>query len=68
MPSKETKSLEINQYQKSDKSPLVIYADPECLLERIDGCTSNPENSSTTKVSEHILTELNIFNILAYQK
>ena len=27
MPSEDTKILEFNQYQKSDKAPFVIYAD-----------------------------------------
>ena len=26
MPSEDTKMLEFNQYQKSDKAPLIIYA------------------------------------------
>ena len=55
MPSKNTKILEFNQYQKSDKVPFIIYADLECLLEKIDGCENNPENLYTTKVGEHIL-------------
>ena len=50
----ETKILEFNQYQKSNKAPFVIYADIECLIEKIDGCKKNAENSSTTKVGEHI--------------
>ena len=54
MPSEDTKVLEFNQYQKSDKAPFIIYADFECIIEKIDGCKNNPENSSTTKVSKHI--------------
>ena len=54
MPSEDTKILEFNQYQKSDKAPFIIYADLECIIEDIDGYKSNTENSSTTKVSEHI--------------
>ena len=54
MPSQDTKMLEFNQYQKSDKAPFVTYADLECSIEKINGCKNNPENSSTTKVSEHI--------------
>ena len=46
--------LKFNQYQKSDKAPFVIYADLECVIEKIDGCKSNPKNWSTTKVSKHI--------------
>ena len=30
MPSEVTKILEFNQYQRSDKSPFIIYADLEC--------------------------------------
>ena len=40
--------------QKSDKEPFILYADLECIIQKIDGCKNNPENSSTTKVSEHI--------------
>ena len=54
MPSEDTKILEFNQYQKSDKAPFIIYANLECIIEKIDGCRNNPENSSTTKESEHI--------------
>ena len=54
MPSKDTKVLEFNQHTKSDKAPFIIYADLECLIEKIDGYKNNPENSSTTKVREHI--------------
>ena len=44
MPSEDTKILELNQYRKSDKAPFVIYADLECMIEKIDGCKNNPEN------------------------
>ena len=54
MPSEDTKILELNLNQKPDKTPLIIYADLECLIEKIDGSKNNPENSYTTKVSEHI--------------
>ena len=35
MPSEDTKILELNQYQKSDKAPFAIYADLECLIKRL---------------------------------
>ena len=54
MLSKDTKILEFNQYQKFDKAPFIIYTDLEGIIEKIDGCKNSPENSSTTKVSEHI--------------
>ena len=42
----DTKILEVNQYQNSDKAPFIIYA---VYNRKIDGCKNNPENSSTTK-------------------
>ena len=51
MPSEDTKILEFNQYQKSDKAPFIIYADLECVIEEIDACKYNHENSSASKVS-----------------
>ena len=40
--SDNTKIIEFNQYQKSDKAPFIIYAGHECLIEKIDGCKNNP--------------------------
>ena len=54
MPFEDTKILEFNQHQKSDKASLIIYEDLECIIEKIDGSKNNPENSSTIKVSEHV--------------
>ena len=34
---------------KSDKIPYIIYDDIDSLIEKIDGCANNPENSSTMK-------------------
>ena len=54
MSSQDTKILEINQNKISDEAPFIIYADLECVIQRTDGCKNNHENSSTTKVNEHI--------------
>ena len=56
MSSQDTKFwiLEFNQYQKLDKASFFIYSDLECIIEKIGGCKSNPENSSTTKISKRI--------------
>ena len=54
MPSEDTKILELNHYQKSDKALFIIHVDVECVIEKIDECKNNPENSSTTNVTEHI--------------
>ena len=45
---------EFNHYIKLDKMLYIIYADMESLVKKIDGSTNNPENSSTTKIDEHI--------------
>ena len=63
MPSDSTKILEFNQYQKSDKGPSIIYADLKYIIEKIDGCKNNPENSSTTKESEHFLSGFSMSTI-----
>ena len=52
MPSEDTKILEFNQYQKSEKAPFITYL--ECIIEKINGCKNNPEKSYTAKVSQHI--------------
>ena len=38
MPSENTKILECNQYKKSDEAPFIIFADLECIIEKIDRC------------------------------
>ena len=48
MPSEDTKMLKFNQYQMSDEVLFVIYADLECLVEKIGGCKNNSESSYTT--------------------
>ena len=63
MPFDDTKILEFNQYQKSDKAPFIIYADLECIIEKIDGYKNNPKNSSSTKVIEHIPSGLSMSTI-----
>ena len=67
MPSEDIKMLEFNQYQKSDKAPFIIYADLESITEKIEGCKDNPENSCTTKVSEHITSGFSTFTISSFR-
>ena len=62
-----TNILEFNQYQKFDKAPFIVYADLECLIEKIGGCKNNPENSSATKVSKHIPSGLSMSTILSFK-
>ena len=52
MHSEDSKILKFNQYQKSDKAPFIIYADLECIIEKIGGYINNPTISFNTKISE----------------
>ena len=64
MPSEGSKILGFNHYQKSDKTPFILlYADLESLIKKMNGCTTNPEKSSTTKVGEHIPSGFSISTI-----
>ena len=67
MPSEDTKILEFNQYPKSDKAPFIIYADLECIIEKIDECKNNPENSSATKVRKHIPSDFSMSTISLFR-
>ena len=35
MPSEDTKMLEFNQHQKSDKASFINYVDLECMIDKI---------------------------------
>ena len=43
------KILKYNHGEKSLKAPAIIYADLECLLEKMHSCQNNPEKSYTEK-------------------
>ena len=61
MPEEYTKTLKYNEGEKSMRVPFIIYADLECLLEKMNTCHNNPEKSSTTKVNKHILFGYSLF-------
>ena len=67
MPSEDTETLEFNQLQKFDKASFIIHADLECLIEKIDGCKNNPENSSATKVSKDIPSGFSMSTISSFR-
>ena len=43
------------------KVPFIMYADLECLHEKMNTCHNNPEKSSTTKVNKHLLSGYSLF-------
>ena len=67
MSFEDTKMLEFNQYQKSDKTPFIIFADLGCIIEKIGRCKNNSENPSTTKISEHIPSDFSISSISSFR-
>ena len=67
MPSEDTKILEFNQYKKSEKALFIAYASLEYIIEKINACRNNPENSPTTKWSEHVPSGFSVSTISTYK-
>ena len=61
MPEEYNKILKYNEGDKSMKSTFIIYADLECLLEKMNTCHNNPEKSSTTKIDKHAPSGYSLF-------
>ena len=61
MPTKDNNIIKYNQGKKSIKIPFTIYADLECLLEKMSTCINNPNESSTTKINKHTPSSYSIF-------
>ena len=68
MPNEDNKIIKYNQGEKSIKSPFIIYADLECLLEKISTCYNNPEESSTTEIKKHTPSGYSLFTHCSFDK
>ena len=68
MPTKNNNIIKYNQGEKSLELPFIIYADLECLLEKIDSCYNNPEESSATKTNRHTPSGYSIFTHCSFDK
>ena len=68
MPNEDSKITKYNQGEKSIKSPIIIYADLECLLEKINTCYYNPEESSTTEINKHTPSGYLLFTQCSFDK
>ena len=68
MPKKDNNKIKYNQGEKSIKLPFIIYTDLVCLLEKIDTCYNNPEESSTTKINHHTPSGYSIFTHCSFNK
>ena len=67
MPSEDTKILEFDQYQKSDKAAFIIYADLQRLIEKMDKYKNNPQNSFTAKVNEHFPSGFSMSTTMSFK-
>ena len=68
MPNEDNKIIKYNQGEKSIKSPFIIYADLECLLEKISTCYNNPEKSSTTEINKHTPSGYSLFTLCSFDE
>ena len=68
MPTKNNNIIKYNHGEKSMKLPFVIYADLECLLEKMSTCINNPNESSTTKINKHTPSGYSIFTHCLFNK
>ena len=68
MPTKNNNIIKYNHGEKSMKLPFVIYADLECLLEKMSTCINNPNESSTTKINKHEPSGYSIFTHCLFDK
>ena len=68
MPTKDNNAIKYNRGEKSIKLPFVVYADSECLYEKMSTCYNNPEESSTTKINKHTPSGYSMFTHCSFNK
>ena len=68
MPTKDNNIIKYNHGEKSMKLPFVIYADLECLLEKMSTCQNNPDKSSTTKINKHTPSGYSLFTHCSFDE
>ena len=68
MPTKNNNIIKYNHGEKSMKLPFVIYADLECLLEKMSTCINNPNESSTTKINTRVPSGYSIFTHCSFDE
>ena len=68
MPTKDYDIIKYNHREKSIKMPFTIYADLECLLEKIDTCENDPNKSHTTKINKHIPSGYSLFKHCSFDE
>ena len=67
MPTKDN-IIKYNRGEKPIKMPFTIYANLECLLEKIDTCENDPNKSYTTKINKHIPSGYSVFTHCSFDE
>ena len=68
MPTKDNNTIKYNQGEKSIKLTFAIYADLECLLEKMSTCINNNNESSTTEINKHTASGYSIFTSCSFDE
>ena len=68
MPNECNKIIKYNQGEKSIKSPFIIYADLECLLEKISTCNNTPEKYLTAEINKHTPSGYSLFTHCSFDE
>ena len=68
MSTKNNNIIKYNQGEKSIKLPFVVYADLECLLEKMSTCQNNSNESPTTEINKHTLSGYSIFTHCSFDQ
>ena len=68
MPNEDNQIIKYNQGEKSIRSPFIIYADLECLLEKISTCYNNLEESSTTEINKDTPSGYSLFTHCSFDQ
>ena len=66
--TKNNNIIKYNHGEKSMKLLFVMYADLECLLEKMSTCINNPNESSTTKINKYTPSGYSIFTHCSFDK
>ena len=65
MPDEYDEKLRYSHGEKSLRAPAIIYANLECLLEKMHSCQNNPEKSYTDK-KKHTSSGYSIFTSCSF--
>ena len=68
MPTKDNSIIKYNEGEKSIKLPFFVYADLECLLEKMSTGQNNPNETSTTEINKHVSSGYSLFTHCSFDK